>query len=93
VTRLAPIVALALLQAARFEPVQPELVVAGATFVNAWADYDTDGDPDLFVGLDGAGNRLYRNDRGVFGDVAGSTRRGRITSNRTPGGQGAHNSR
>ena len=45
---------------------------AGGTFVNAWADYDGDGDPDLFVGFDGAPNRLYRNDNGTFADAAGA---------------------
>lgn len=53
-----------------FEPIQPELFAAGATFVNAFADVDGDGDLDLFVGFDGAPNRLYRNDTGVFTDVA-----------------------
>ncbi|MDP2391592.1 MAG: FG-GAP-like repeat-containing protein [Acidobacteriota bacterium] len=53
-----------------FEPIQPELFGAGATFVNAFADVDGDGDLDLFVGFDGAPNRLYRNDHGVFTDVA-----------------------
>ena len=53
-----------------FEPIQPELFGAGATFVNAFADVDGDGDLDLFVGFDGAPNRLYRNDQGVFIDVA-----------------------
>ncbi|HEX4914643.1 MAG TPA: VCBS repeat-containing protein, partial [Vicinamibacterales bacterium] len=53
-----------------FEPVQPELLGAGSTFTNAFADYDNDGDPDLFVGFDGKPNRLYRNDRGTFTDVA-----------------------
>jgi hypothetical protein len=55
-----------------FEPIQPELFKAGASFVNAFADVDGDGDPDLFVGFDGAANRLYRNDQGVFTDVAAS---------------------
>jgi hypothetical protein len=68
-----PIVALLALAAStlpRFEPVQPGLFGAGGTLVNAWADYDRDGDPDLFVGFNGAPNRLYRNDGGVFADVA-----------------------
>ena len=54
----------------RFEPIQPDLFATGTTFVNAWADYDGDGDLDLFVGFNGTPNRLYRNDRGVFVDVA-----------------------
>jgi hypothetical protein len=53
-----------------FEPMQPDLLGAGATFTNAFADLDADGDPDLFVGFDGKPNRLYRNDKGVFTDVA-----------------------
>jgi hypothetical protein len=53
-----------------FEPVQPDLLSRGGAFVNAWADYDADGDLDLFVGFNGAPNRLYRNDRGVLTDVA-----------------------
>ena len=53
-----------------FEPMQPELLGAGSTFTNAFADYDVDGDPDMFVGFDGKPNRLYRNDKGTFADVA-----------------------
>src|SRR5688572_8155452 len=53
-----------------FEPIQPELLGAGSTFTNVFADYDNDGDPDLFVGFDGKPNRLYRNDKGTFVDVA-----------------------
>jgi hypothetical protein len=49
---------------------QPDLFMAGAAFVNAFADIDLDGDLDLFVGFDGASNRLYRNDAGVFMDIA-----------------------
>jgi hypothetical protein len=71
VIRLVPVVAaLLLVQPLHFEPVQPELFGAGRAFVNAWADYDGDGDPDLFVGFDGAPNRLYRNNGGTFEDVA-----------------------
>lgn len=53
-----------------FEPMQPDLLGAGSTFTNAFADYDGDGDADLFVGFDGKPNRLYRNDKGTFADVA-----------------------
>ena len=58
-----------------FEPMQPDVMGAGSNFTNAFADYDNDGDLDLFVGFDGKPNRLYRNDKGVFTDVA--CRRGR----------------
>ena len=67
---VALLVAVLLLQTARFEHVQKDLFAAGGTFVNAWADYDGDGDLDLFVGFDGSPNRLYRNDGGTFVDVA-----------------------
>ena len=53
-----------------FEVVQPELFSAPGAQPNAWADYDNDGDLDLFVGFRGAPDRLYRNDGGVFVDVA-----------------------
>ena len=36
----------------------------------SWADYDDDGDPDLYVANDFGKNNLYRNDRGRFRDVA-----------------------
>ncbi len=53
-----------------FEPMQPDVLGAGSNFTNAFADYDNDGDLDLFVAFDGKPNRLYRNDTGTFTDVA-----------------------
>jgi hypothetical protein len=55
----------------QFELVQPQLFAAPGAQPNAWADADNDGDLDLFVGFQaGKPNRLYRNDRGTFVDVA-----------------------
>jgi hypothetical protein len=53
-----------------FELVQPELFGAAGGQPNAWADVDSDGDLDLFVGFRGRPNRLYRQTGGRFEDVA-----------------------
>jgi len=55
-----------------FVVVQPELMGERGSMTHAWADYDNDGDLDLYVGFrPGQPNRLYRNDEGTFVDVAG----------------------
>ena len=53
-----------------FTRVQPELFGGPGAQPNAWADYDGDGDLDLFVGMRYGPNHLYRNDGGEFTDVA-----------------------
>ncbi len=53
-----------------FEQLQPELFAGGTALVNAFADYDGDGKPDLFIGMNGEANRLYHNEGGRFRNVA-----------------------
>lgn len=40
------------------------------SYASAWEDYDNDGDLDLYVANDFGRNNLYRNDDGIFKDVA-----------------------
>ena len=40
------------------------------THASAWADYDEDGDMDLFLATGAGPNHLYRNDAGVFHEAA-----------------------
>ena len=53
-----------------FSKHQPELFKDGGSLTNAFADYDNDGDLDLFVGFNDKPNRLYRNNNGTFENVA-----------------------
>jgi hypothetical protein len=69
---IAPVlltVFVASLQPPPFEPFHRDLA-APATLVNAAADYDRDGDIDLFVGFNGATNRFFLNDGGRLRDVS-----------------------
>ncbi|MBL8961082.1 MAG: amidohydrolase family protein, partial [Gemmatimonadetes bacterium] len=54
----------------QFAPGDAATRTNGVSFTNAPADMDGDGDADMFVGMNGAPNRLYRNDAGVLVDVA-----------------------
>jgi hypothetical protein len=57
--------------APQFEAVQPDLFAISGGQPNCWADFDNDGDLDLFVGMKGnSPNKLYRNDGGLFKEVA-----------------------
>ena len=49
---------------------QPEIFSEDGAQTNAWGDYDSDGDLDLYVGFRGRANRLYQNTDGIFTDIA-----------------------
>ncbi len=48
---------------------QPDLFREGSALTNAVADFDNDGDLDIFVGFNNKPSRMYRNDRGTFTEV------------------------
>lgn len=54
----------------QFERFQPDRFAAVGGQASEWADVDNDGDLDYFVAFRGRPNRFYRNDNGVFRDVA-----------------------
>ena len=69
--------------APHFEPVQPELFAAAGGQPNCWADFDNDGDLDLFVGFKAdLPNRLYRNDHGKFVEVGAELKMNDLTDTR-----------
>src|SRR5215469_628819 len=69
--------------APHFEPVQPELFSAAGAQPNCWADFDNDGDLDLFVGFKAdLPNRLYRNDGGKFVETGADLKVNDLTDTR-----------
>jgi hypothetical protein len=66
-----------------FEAIQPDLLVASGGQPNGWADFDKDGDLDLFVGFrQGEANRLYRNDAGTFVEIGAAAGVADVTDTR-----------
>ncbi len=61
--------------AGRFELAEQsaQLAVWRNTFQSTWADFDDDGDADLYVANDFSANNMFRNDAGSFTDVTGET--------------------
>ena len=62
--------------AGRFDraPETEQLELFRSTHAAAWSDFDSDGDPDLYVANDFAPNNFFRNDDGVLVDVTHETR-------------------
>ena len=58
----------------RFAPADvPELRIFRNTYQATWADYDRDGDADLYLAHDFSPNQLFRNDGHGFTDVTAET--------------------
>lgn len=53
-----------------FKLTQENLFKDPGALTNSIGDYDNDGDLDIFVGFSKTSNRLYRNDKGIYTDVA-----------------------
>jgi imidazolonepropionase-like amidohydrolase len=53
-----------------FQPGPPATRTSSVSFTNAAADVDGDGDVDMFLGMNGAPNRLYRSGGGALEDIA-----------------------
>jgi len=53
----------------RFAAVSSDAAIWRNTLQSAWADYDRDGDPDLYLANDFAANNLLRNDGGTLVDI------------------------
>ena len=83
VNRVGPRNLLLINRGGRFEvaPENEQLIVGYNTFQSTWADFDEDGDPDLYVSNDFAPDFLFRNDgqRGfvdVTAEMGGETMQG-----------------
>jgi len=56
-----------------FSTVDSRLSVDRNTYQATWGDYDSDGDPDVYLANDFSPNHLFRNDEGEFTDVTETT--------------------
>jgi len=59
-------------------PQSESLAVWRNTFQATWADFDDDGDPDVYLSNDFGPNNFFRNDDGVFVDITAETDTGDV---------------